>query len=345
MANAYDVRKIAGGNALIEELQGAMKDDYKSSLRQVVITGALPDYIQFPSASEAELMTLGDLFNTAKNEYNEQFIDSRALRKVLFGRYGIAKATLKGVDHCRLGLPIQVCYRRPQYTTQLTMPVISSGRHRLLALQALLIAAGCDDDQIKSTQVRVSTIVVQNDEQFSQLMENNNTSRNQSTHELKVHSLSGKGINTADLETLLEFTYRANDATTQADFFAQAVSLATRGGSDAGFAFNVAKRAWGLVKATNKDNKVWVKELYSNSENVASLAEAVAKAIPSAQKAANDDPLVTSLVPPVAATLAQLIAAELHVTAPEVASVKEVAAERLAKQQAAVQELEALLRR
>jgi Cdc6-like AAA superfamily ATPase len=225
------------------------------------------------------------------------------------------------------------------------MPVISSGRHRLLALQALLIAAGCDDEQIKNTQIRVSTIVVQNDEQFSQLMENNNTSRNQSSHELKVHSLSGKGINTADLETLLEFTYRANDAATQADFFAQAVSLATRGTSDAGFAFNVAKRAWSLIKGANKENRGWAKDLYANSENVASLAEAVAKAIPSAQKAANDDPLVKNLVPPVASALAIVIANELKLNAPEVASVKEVAEERLAKQQAAVQELEALLRR
>lgn len=345
MANAYDVRKIAGGNALIDELQSAMKEDYKSSLRQVVLTGALPDYLQFPSATEAELMTLGDLAATAKNEYNEQFIDARALRKVLFGRYGIAKATLKGVDQCRLGLPIQVCYRRPQYTTQLTMPVISSGRHRLLAIQALLLAAGCDEEQINATTVRISSIVVQNDEQFSQLMENNNTSRNQSSHELKVHSLSGKGINTADLETLLEFTYRANDATTQADFFAQAVSLATRGSSDAGFAFNVAKKAWGLVKAANKDNKQWVKALFSTGESVAEVAEIVAKAIPAAQRHASEDPLVKNLVEPVAGELSRIVAKHLQLNAPELPTVEEKAQERLAKQQAAVAELERLLRR
>lgn len=344
MANVYDVRTITGGSALIEELAGVMKEDYKVSLRQVVTTNSLPDYIQFPSASEAELLTLGELANTAKNEYNEQFIDSRALRKVLFGRYGIAKATLKGADQCRLGLPIQVCYRRPQYTTQLTMPVISSGRHRLLALQALLYAAGCSEDQVNATVVRVSTVVVQNDEQFSQLMENNNTSRNQSSHELKVHSLSGKGINTQDLETLLEFTYRVNDAATQGDFFAQAVSLATRGSSDSGFAFNVAKKAWGMVKKANATNKAWVKELYANSENIAGLAEAVAREIPSAVAQANEDPLVKTLVDPVAGEIAGVICKRLQLDAPEVITSKEKAEERLRKQQEAVAQLEALLR-
>ena len=105
--------------------------------------------------------------------------------------------------------------------------MIGSGRHRGLAVQALLLAAGIPWQEVRAAKLRV-TVVVADDKQFSQLMENNNTSRSQSQHELKVHSLSGKGIPTSDIETMLEFCYRATDAATQSEFFSQLVSLITR---------------------------------------------------------------------------------------------------------------------
>lgn len=345
---AYDIREVAGGDALIGELSGVMSEDYKASLRQVVATGALPDYLQLPNAGDAELMTIGDLAATGRNEDAEQFIDQKALRKVLIGRYGIARATIKGVEACKLGLPIQICYRRPPYTENLLAPVISSGRHRLLAIQALLLAAGISDAEVRATKVRVVTVVVQDDRQFSQLMENNNTSRNQSAHELKVHNLSSYGIPTNDLESLLEFSHKATTVALKADFFGQAVALAVRGKGDPNFAFTVGKTAWNLVRKSVKsagDEPKYIDELFDGSRDLGALAERLASAIPAAVEDAQRNELVRSISTPVSRTLATKLAREVEVAAPEFASIEEEARVRLVKQQEAVARLEDLLKR
>lgn len=339
----YDIREVQCGDELIAELTGIMSEDYKSSLKQVVSTGSLPDFLQLPSATEPELMTLGDLSATGKNEDAEQFIDERALRKVLIGRYGIAHSTIKGQEACRLGLPIQVCYRRPPYTDKLTSPIISSGRHRLLALQALLLAAGLSWSDICAAMVRITTVVVADDKQFSQLMENNNTSRSQSQHELKVHSLSGKGIPTGDTEAMLEFAYRATDAATQAEFFAQLVSLLSHGNSDPSFAFTTAKTAWGYLRRANPTDRSYIKELFADADDLSRVAEVIARLIPRASKEAQANPLVRNIATPVARAISIALAAELKVVAPEFPTEQEEALQRLEKQREQVQALEALL--
>ena len=344
----YDIREVTGGESLISELTGVMSEDYKESLRQVVATGSLPDYLQLPSAGEAELITIGDLADTGENEDAEQFIDQKALRKVLIGRYGIARATLKGVEACKLGLPIQLCYRRPPYTENLLAPVISSGRHRLLAIQALLLASGISDSEVRATKVRVVTVVVADDKQFSQLMENNNTSRNQSAHELKVHNLSSYGIPTNDLESMLEFAHKATTVSLKGDFFGQAVALAVRGNGDPNFAFNVGKSAWNLVRKSVKDagaDPKFIGELFDNTRDLGSLAEVIANAIPAAVEDCQRNALVRSIATPVARVLAVKLAREVGVASPEFASVEEEARVRLVKQQEAVSRLEELLKR
>lgn len=341
----YDIREVQCGDELIAELTGIMSEDFKSSIKQVVSTGNLPDFLQLPSASEAELMSLGDLSDTGKNEDAEQFIDERALRKVLIGRYGIAHSTQKGQEACRLGLPIQVCYRRPPYTNHLTSPVISSGRHRLLGIQALLLAAGVAWNDIQKSMIRITTVVVADDKQFSQLMENNNTSRSQSQHELKVHSLSGKGIPTGDTETMLEFAYRASDATTQSEFFSQLVALLSHGGSDPSFAFSVAKTAWSHVKKANMADKSYIKELFADPAELSRVAEACARAVPKLSRQAQENPLVRNIATPVARALAVLLSQELKVLTPEFPTEEEEARARLEKQREHVEALEALLKR
>lgn len=341
----YDIREVQCGDEMIAELTGIMSEDFKSSLKQVISTGSLPDFLQLPSATEPELMSLGDLSVTGKNEDAEQFIDERALRKVLIGRYGIAHSTQKGQEACRLGLPIQVCYRRPPYTSQLTSPVISSGRHRLLAVQTLLLAAGVAWADIQKSTLRITTVVVADDKQFSQLMENNNTSRNQSQHELKVHSLSGKGIPTGDTETMLEFAYRATDSATQVEFFSQLVSLLSHGGSDPSFAFSVSKTAWGYVKRANTADKGYIKELFADPSDLSRIAEAIARAVPKLSRQAQENQLVRNIATPVARALATLLAQELKINAPEFPSDEDEARARLEKQREQVQNLEALLKR
>merc|ERR1712224_1083029 len=97
---SYDIREVDFGDALISEVAGILSEDFKSSLRQVVSTGSLPDFLQLPSAAEQpELMSMGELSDTGNNEEAEQFIDQNALRKVLIGRYGIARSSLKGVEN------------------------------------------------------------------------------------------------------------------------------------------------------------------------------------------------------------------------------------------------------
>ena len=341
---SYDIREVDFGDDLISEVAGILSEDFKSSLRQVVAQGSLPDFLQLPSASDSpELMAIGELADTGKNEEAEQFIDQNALRKVLIGRYGIARSSLKGVENCKLALPIQVSYLRAPYTTQLTRPVISSGRHRGLAVQALLLAAGIPWQEVRAAKLRVTTVVVADDKQFSQLMENNNTSRSQSQHELKVHSLSGKGIPTSDIETMLEFCYRATDAATQSEFFSQLVSLIARGSSDSSFAFTVSKNAWGMVKTANRADRSYIKELFSDADDLSRVADVVARAIPKASKEAQDNPLVRNIATPVSRSIAKVLANTLKVEEPVFPTPEDEAQERLAKQREQVSALEALL--
>jgi hypothetical protein len=312
---SYDLRSLPFGESLIAEVQSVMSEDYRSSLRQVAQTNTLPQFLQFPSATQDELMTLGDLRRTGENENAEQFVDFKALRKVLFGRHGIAKSSRSGQDHARLALPIQVCYTRYPYTEELTSPVISSGRHRLLALLALMYAAGVDDSVVDGLSIRITSVVVSDHPQFSQLMENNNSSRTQSTHELKVHSLSGKGIPTNDVESLLEFNYRATDAGTQKEMISQLVSLYSRGHSDATFAFDVAGVAWTALKKSNAD-KQWVKDLFADADVLARVTEQAAKSIADLSATAQEDPLSTEIKQPVARGLSKVLARALSLVEP-----------------------------
>jgi hypothetical protein len=314
--SSYDIRQLPFGDSLITEVQSAMSEDYRSSLRQVAQTNTLNQFLQFPSATEDELMTLGELRKTGVNENAEQFVDAKALRKVLFGRHGIAKSSRGGQDHARLALPIQVAYTRYPYTEELTAPVISSGRHRLLALLALMYAAGVEDSVVDGLKVRITTVVVSDHPQFSQLMENNNSSRTQSTHELKVHSLSGKGIPTNDVEALLEFNYRATDAGTQKEMLSQLISLYARGHSDATFAFDVAGVAWTALKKANPE-KQWVKNLFADADVLARVTEQAAKSIADLTATAQDDPLATDIKQPVARGLSKVIARALSLTEPK----------------------------
>jgi hypothetical protein len=198
---------------------------------------------------------------------------------------------------------------------------------------------------VRAAKLRITTVVVADDKQFSQLMENNNTSRTQSQHELKVHSLSGKGIPTSDVETMLEFAYRATDSATQAEFFSQLVSLLSRGASDPGFAFTCAKTAGGIVKMANRSDKSYIKELFSETEELSRVAELVARTVPKASREAQDNPLVRNIATPVSRAVAVALAETLKITKPEFPTTEDEARERLVKQQQQVAALEALLRK
>ena len=341
--SSYDVRSVPFGEELINEVSAVLSEDFKTSLRQVVATGSLAEFLQLPAAQNPEFMSIGELSDTGSNEEAEQFIDQNALRKVLLGRHGIAKSRIKGVENCKLALPIQLSYLKAPYTTQITRPVISSGRHRLLATQALLTAANISWKDIRNSNMRITTVVVADDKQFSQLMENNNTSRRQSQHELKVHSLSSKGIPTSDIDTMLDFTFRATDAQTQVEFFSQLVSLISRSNSDPSFSFSVAKNSWNLVKSTNKTNRVYAKKLFSDSESLYKTAELIARNIPLCTEKAQTNPLSRNIMTPVSRMISEILAQDLNIEIPKFCTTEEEVKQRIEKQRAALEQMEALL--
>lgn len=149
-----------------------------------------PLSLQYEVLGNAEVRTLGELANSRASEHAQQFLYPTALKKILFGKYGIAKNN-------KLSSSIEITYRRDRDGT-LGDFVITSGRHRVTAIIALLQFLGVQ--KWADQKVMVVCKVVSSDPEFAQLIETANQSRKMPQAELRIHGLTSRGIRTATAE-------------------------------------------------------------------------------------------------------------------------------------------------
>lgn len=151
-----------------------------------------PLELQFEPLNPEKQMyyTLGDLAATAQHEKATQYIYADRVSHVLFGPHGIAKGH-------RLSNDIQLCWFRQLDGELDSMPVITSGRHRVTSIILLLQHLGIPWQRQK---IMVSTKVVAAESDFAQLIFDNNDSRKMKVAEKRNHKLGALGVNTASEE-------------------------------------------------------------------------------------------------------------------------------------------------
>ena len=136
--------------------------------------------------------TLGELADSAEHEITPQSVDLQAVEDILFGRYGLIRKTGGGRAD-RLMEDIEVAYIKNVAAGTTTGPIITSGRHRTLALQIMLKAAGMNG--YRDFSVRCSVINVSSDEQVQDRIISANTgSRDFSRAEIRERLGSNSGV-------------------------------------------------------------------------------------------------------------------------------------------------------
>lgn len=186
--NTYD----PSGNTELDTIRQLLKDRPPSERWLNQIKGAantknFPQQLQFATTGNATTYTLQELAETAAHEKATQYIYPDRVKHVLYGPHGIAKGH-------KLSNDIQLCWRRRLDGELESTPCITSGRHRLTAIILMLQEIGIP---WQKQRIIVSTKVVDSDQEFAQLIFDNNDSRKMKQAEKKNHKLGACGVNTA----------------------------------------------------------------------------------------------------------------------------------------------------
>ena len=189
-----------------------------AGIRAAAGTKNFPNTLQYESKTVPEVRTLGELAESRANEHAQQFLYVKSIDKILFGKYGLVKGK-------KLSSDIQICYRRGR-DGELKDFVITSGRHRVVSIIALLQHLGIQDWQ--SQKVQVTTKVVSSDPEFAQLIETANDSRRMPRAEQQVYGLTSRGVRTKDRSEFYETRTQATDSQL-GHVFAKAVQFELEG--------------------------------------------------------------------------------------------------------------------
>ena len=165
--------------------------------------------IEKPEGGSAlRLFTLGELAESAKHEVTPQAVDPAAVEDILFGRYGLIRKTGGGRAE-RLMEDIEVAYIEDLKANTQTGPIITSGRHRTLAVQIMLKAAGYEGYQ--QFQVRCSVVYLRNQDQVQDRIISANTgSRDFSRAEIRERLGSSSGVTLTSCEKIEATILHAN---------------------------------------------------------------------------------------------------------------------------------------
>jgi hypothetical protein len=143
---------------------------------------------------------LGELAESAQHEVTPQSVDPQAVDDILFGRYGLIRKTGGGRAD-RLMEDIEVAYIKDIAAGTTTGPIITSGRHRTLALQIMLKAAGMVG--YSDFKVRCSVINVASQGQVQDRIISANTgSRDFSRAEIRERIGSGGNVMLTSCKTI-----------------------------------------------------------------------------------------------------------------------------------------------
>lgn len=192
-SNSYD----PSGNEELDPIRlrlnsRPLDEKWATTIRSAAGKKHFPLELQFETVNPEKQVyyTLGDLAATAQHEKATQYIYADRVSHVLFGPHGIAKGS-------KLSNDIQLCWFRKLDGELDSMPVITSGRHRVTAIILLLQHLGIPWERQK---IMVSTKVVSSESEFAQLIFDNNDSRKMKQAEKRNHKLGALGVNTASEE-------------------------------------------------------------------------------------------------------------------------------------------------
>lgn len=174
-------------------------------------TGSLESELQIqkPDGGAAlRSFTFGELADSASNELTAQAVDPSAVNDVLFGRYGLIRKSGGGRAE-RLMEDIEVAYVNDFKSGEVFGPIITSGRHRTLALQIMLKAAGMAG--YRNVKVRCSVIHCNSQDQVqARIISANTGSRDFSRAEIRERVGSTSGVTLSSCEAIQDSILHAN---------------------------------------------------------------------------------------------------------------------------------------
>lgn len=180
-------------------------------LKEVTSTGSLEHGFQVKKpdgGSALRSFTFGELADSAANEVTAQSVDCNAVNDILFGRYGLIRKAGGGRAEYLME-DIEVAFIRDLIAGTQIGPIITSGRHRTLALQILLEAAGVKG--FRDVKVRCSVIELENQDQIQERIISANTgSRDFSRSEIRERIGSTSGVLLSSCESISATIVSAN---------------------------------------------------------------------------------------------------------------------------------------
>tara|TARA_S200002703_G_scaffold23816_1_gene20686 strand:- start:1263 stop:2252 length:990 start_codon:yes stop_codon:yes gene_type:complete len=187
---------------------GILKNKIRS---QIEAHGSLEYGFQVkkPSGGSAlRSFAFSELAESAIHEITAQSVDPNAVNDILFGRYGLIHKSGGGRSDFLME-DIEVAFIRDLIAGTSVGPIITSGRHRTLALQILLEAAGIKG--FRDVKVRCSVIELQNQDQVQErIISANVGSRDFSRAEIRERVGSTSGINLSSCDAIAATILSAN---------------------------------------------------------------------------------------------------------------------------------------
>ena len=203
---------IAKAEAAFNKEKGGAKA-LKAKIEQHVRGGTFVQGFQIQKPESGRLMTIREIANSAKHETTRQAVVPASVDAILFGPDGLISKTGGTGRAPYLQEDIEVGYIDDNFSGNTIGPIITSGRNRVLAIQALLFASGMPEESILNLQVRVSVVKVKNDEELiRRIISANMGSRDMGRAEARERMGAVGGINLSD-RTTIEETLRQNDVT------------------------------------------------------------------------------------------------------------------------------------
>ena len=266
---SYDPSQDQNLTDQLELIYASSKIDPTAQARILAAVGKkeFPITLQYESLGGHEIRTLGELADSRANEHASQFLYPTSIKKITFGKYGIAKGH-------RLSSDIQICYRRNR-NGEMSDFVITSGRHRVVSLIALLQRLGVKN--WRTQKVQVSTKVVNSDPEFAQLIETANDSRRMPRAEVQVYGLTRSSIITSNPDEFYATCQKATVAQ-YSHVFAKAVQfeISDMPQTSQDAMVSLVGSAWNKCKAI-KENQKLMAVVITNEDP--SALRAAAKAI------------------------------------------------------------------
>ena len=257
--------------------------------------------------------TLGELADSAINEGTGQAVDPDAVYDILFGRYGLIKQ-IGGGRTDRLMEDIEVAYIKDYELGTTVGPIITSGRHRTLALQIMLAAAGYKG--YRDFKVRCSVVSVTSQQEVqARIISANTGSRDFGRAEIRERMGSVSGVVMTSCETIEATILQANKSDDlKAAFSAYLKLLANQlqlnhftpaQYSDAGSSL------WGQLDAIRPNGGTFAKWIKEDKEGrFLQIMTAAKDSLPTAVVQAQHDPNRGAKASKIAKALAPLVASK-----------------------------------